>query len=259
MIRRAYCALAETCPAEPTVTTPPQAQVHCDASSKALTPAIVTRADPGDHGDSTGWQGCGTSAGLPALAAATCGLAGDMHIPNGGTLPSPMSVTTPAGLVADTCAPEAAKLEGVVPSEHARLAPVHTTCAMADLRIALFILTVRGHAAWLRPGMAVFGLPTPSLSEETLRAFMPMPIPALRTAEQYLRQAVEARIGEYRSLALKALVQSLAFLRRLGENVTREEIGELAMPPAAGSRNSSRNWPPRSPKPPALLGTESQG
>ncbi len=85
------------------------------------------------------------------------------------------------------------------------------------------------HQAWLRRGMAELGLPPPSSSQQELRAFMPMPVPALRTAEGYLRQAVEARVGEYRGLALKALVQSLAFLRLFGEDVSRDQIGELAM------------------------------
>jgi hypothetical protein len=85
------------------------------------------------------------------------------------------------------------------------------------------------HERWLRRGMADLGLPPPSSSEEELRAFMPMPIPALRTAEDYLRQAIEARTGEYRGLALKALVQALVFLRLLGENATGGEISELAL------------------------------
>ena len=85
------------------------------------------------------------------------------------------------------------------------------------------------HAVWLRRGMADLGLPPPNSSGEELRAFMPMPVPALCTAEDYLRQAIEARTGEYRGLALKALVQSLVFLRLLGENVTGDEIGQLAM------------------------------
>jgi hypothetical protein len=85
------------------------------------------------------------------------------------------------------------------------------------------------HEAWLRRGMADLGLPPPGSSEEELRAFMPMPVPALRTAEGYLRQAVEARTGEPRGLALKALVQCLVFLAGLGEDVTVDEIGELAM------------------------------
>jgi hypothetical protein len=85
------------------------------------------------------------------------------------------------------------------------------------------------HAAWLRRGMADLGLPPPSSSEEELRAFMPMPLAALRTAEDYLRQAVEARTGESRGLALKALVQCLVFLGGLSEDVNVNEIGELAM------------------------------
>ena len=81
-------------------------------------------------------------------------------------------------------------------------------------------------AAWLRRGMAEAG--QAARSEEELRAFMPMPVPALRTAEDYFKQAVKVRTGEYKGLALKAEVQTLAFLRLLGEDVTSEQIAKLA-------------------------------
>jgi len=81
--------------------------------------------------------------------------------------------------------------------------------------------------AWLRRGMAEAGLAAGS-SEEELRAFMPMPVPALRTAEDYFKQAVQVRTGEYKGLALKAEVQTLVFLRLLGGGVTREQIAKLA-------------------------------
>ena len=51
---------------------------------------------------------------------------------------------------------------------------------------------------------------------------------ALRTAEDYFKQAVQVRTGEYKGLALKAEVQTLAFLRMLGENVAGEQIAKLA-------------------------------
>jgi hypothetical protein len=53
-------------------------------------------------------------------------LAGDWQSPNGGTFAGPMSVTTPAGVIALTTAPEAAKVDGVVPREHCSVAPVAT-------------------------------------------------------------------------------------------------------------------------------------
>lgn len=105
--------------------TPPHEHWHVEPLSSAATWPIVTRDDPGVHGDRTGTHGCGTSD--PALeAAATCGLASEVHSPNGGTLLWPTSVTTPAGCVADTCCPDAENVDGVVPNEQARLAPVQT-------------------------------------------------------------------------------------------------------------------------------------
>ncbi len=52
-----YTREVAVCPASLTVTTPPQVQLHCDESSRALTSPTVTCAEPGDHGDSTGWHG----------------------------------------------------------------------------------------------------------------------------------------------------------------------------------------------------------
>lgn len=86
-----------------TVTTPPQVQLHCDESSKAAISPTVTRAEPGDHGDSTGRHGCGVRTPPAAdVADATCGLDSDMHNPNGGTFAAATSVTTPAGLPVET-------------------------------------------------------------------------------------------------------------------------------------------------------------
>ncbi len=102
------------------MTTPPHEHEHCDESSSADTPPIVTCGDPGVQGVRTGTHGCGLSA------AATAGLATDVHRPNGGTFAGATSVTTPAGAVADTRAPDAANVDGIVPNEHCSAAPVHT-------------------------------------------------------------------------------------------------------------------------------------
>lgn len=126
-----YCTSVDVCPASVTEMVPAQAQVHCDASSRAGTPPVETWAAPGVHGVRTGWQGWGVRVPPAALvAAATCGLAGDWHSPNGGTLPGAASVMTPAGVVADTWAPEAAKVDGVAPIEHCSVAPVTTWLPM---------------------------------------------------------------------------------------------------------------------------------
>ena len=85
------------------------------------------------------------------------------------------------------------------------------------------------HKAWLRKGMAALGTPPTDASEQDLRAFMPMPVPALRTAEMYLREAVEARSGENRGFALKALVNSLVVLKRLGEDITDDDLAHTAL------------------------------
>jgi hypothetical protein len=130
-----HWALTAVCPASFTVTTPPQVQLHCEESSRALTSPIVTRAEPGDHGDSTGWHGCGVSAPPAAVVAdATCGLDSDIHMPNGGTLDGVTSATTPTALPAEAWVPDAENVAGVVPKEHAIVAPVQTMFGIARPR-----------------------------------------------------------------------------------------------------------------------------
>jgi hypothetical protein len=84
------------------------------------------------------------------------------------------------------------------------------------------------HKTWLREGMAAFGTPPMDISEQDLRAFMPMPVPAVRTAEAYLREAVEARSGENRGFALKALVNALILLKFLGEDISYEDLARTS-------------------------------
>jgi hypothetical protein len=112
---------------------PFQAQVHWDESSRALTPLIVTCADPGDHGDrSTGRQGGGVEEAAP-------GLVGDWQIPNVGTFATVISVTTPTGLPAEVWVPEAAKIADSAPKEHCSVAPVHTRFAIGLFRLQTII------------------------------------------------------------------------------------------------------------------------
>jgi hypothetical protein len=118
--------------------TPPQVQVHWDESSSAATSPIVTSAEPGGHGDSTGWHGCGVRFPSAALVAdATCGLDRDMHKPNGGTFSAAVSVTTPALPPTAVWVPGAANVAGVVPNEHRGVAPVQTMFVMGRLLPAI--------------------------------------------------------------------------------------------------------------------------
>jgi hypothetical protein len=81
------------------------------------------------------------------VALATWGLDSDMHMPKGGTFSAATSVTTPAGLPADTLVPEEAKVAGVVPNEHCSVAPVQTTFGMAVLPLGVTI-TAPGTASY---------------------------------------------------------------------------------------------------------------
>jgi hypothetical protein len=98
-----------------------------------------TLADPGVQGAAiTGRQGWGVRTFCAvAVAAATCGLESDMHMPKGGMLAEPISVTTPVGVGLLTAWPLAAKVAGVVPIEHCSVAPVHTRLGMRAPSVGL--------------------------------------------------------------------------------------------------------------------------
>jgi hypothetical protein len=120
-------------PAEPTVTVPAHAHEHVDASSSAGLPSTVTLVEPGVHGLSTGWHGCGVrTPWADAVALATCGLAIDMHMPNAGTFAAPQSVIAPAAISVPVMSVlDALKVAGVVPNEHCSDAPVQTRLPIA--------------------------------------------------------------------------------------------------------------------------------
>jgi hypothetical protein len=73
------------CPAAVTLTAPPHMHWQVDESFNAASPATVTLEAPGLQGDVViGMHGWGVSTPkAAAVAAATCGLLGDMHIPKG--------------------------------------------------------------------------------------------------------------------------------------------------------------------------------
>ena len=68
------------------VITPAQAHMHFEVLVRAGIPPISTVGDPGVHGAGTkGTQGMGVSTPMAAAVAdATVGLVGDLHMPNDG-------------------------------------------------------------------------------------------------------------------------------------------------------------------------------
>src|SRR5438445_13821577 len=65
--------------------TPAHRQLQVQALTSAGFPAVVTAGEPGTQGDTVaGRQGCGVNTPRAAVvAAATCGLVGLLHRPNG--------------------------------------------------------------------------------------------------------------------------------------------------------------------------------
>jgi hypothetical protein len=122
------------CPANVTVITPPQAQLHMHVSLTAGTPLMVTLVEPGDHGPLiTGMQGCGVRTPSAAdVAAATWGFDGVMHIPNGGMFAmGAMSVILAAGRPPAVTVGEGTTSElGATPNEHIIAAPFTTSFGM---------------------------------------------------------------------------------------------------------------------------------
>src|SRR5277367_3787016 len=73
------------CPGSVMVITPAHMHVHIEMLLSATLLEMPTGIDPGVQGDDVaGMHGCGVSTPIAAaVAAATCGLAGLMHMPNG--------------------------------------------------------------------------------------------------------------------------------------------------------------------------------
>lgn len=113
--------------------TPPQLQMHLDALSSAGMLPIATVGAPGTHGaDVAGMQGIGVSTPrAAAVAAATVGLAGLEHIPNGmmfsiGT----WSMIVAAGMLLESVrfVGNTFSTDGATPNEHIIWAPC-VTCS----------------------------------------------------------------------------------------------------------------------------------
>ena len=126
------------CPGFVIVMTPPQVHIRVQVALSAGLFLIMTVGDPGVHGAVvTGMQGMGVSTPSAAeVAAATCGLDGVVHMPNGmiffmgmlsiivaaGTLPA---LTRFSGVTTI--------VDGATPKEHINIAPIVTVGAMFSL------------------------------------------------------------------------------------------------------------------------------
>jgi hypothetical protein len=76
-------------------------QLHCEEGSMQGSPRTTVLLGGFQGAWRFGMQGCGVrTPRAAAVAAATCGLALDMHFPNDPTLDGEMSVMTPGPLVA---------------------------------------------------------------------------------------------------------------------------------------------------------------
>ena len=113
------------------MTTPAHPHMHIEVLFSAGMPPINTLGDPGVQGAGiTGTHGMGVRTPMAAaVAAATVGLVGDMHIPNGGTFTiGAWSLIVAAGgppaMVLFTGSTFRAL--GATPNEHIIIAPEHT-------------------------------------------------------------------------------------------------------------------------------------
>jgi len=119
-------------------------QLHVQVLFSAGSLPIKTVGEPGAHGATgAGIHGIGVNTPIAAaVAASTVGLAGDMHIPNGGMFTSGfMSIMVAAGrlphrvlLVGNTLS-----ALGATPNVQANIAPLTTCCAIEFLLLFLLI------------------------------------------------------------------------------------------------------------------------
>lgn len=119
-----------TCPGNPIVMTPPQAHMQVEVLFKAGMAPIMQVGEPGVQGAVTGMQGIGVrTPSAAAVAAATVGLAIDMHIANGGILTiGAQSMIVAAGAPAMVLfVGSTFRVEGAMPKVHIIMAPVVTS------------------------------------------------------------------------------------------------------------------------------------
>jgi hypothetical protein len=131
--------VAVYCPASITLITPPQLHINLHVFVKAGKLPTNTVGEPGTQGeDVTGTQGMGViTPSLAAVAAATVGLAIELHIPKGGMLAiGAKSIMLPTGLLlARTPCPTKTKELGATPKVQVSCAPRVTSIPIPDLLI----------------------------------------------------------------------------------------------------------------------------
>jgi hypothetical protein len=129
--------LTVNCPAELMLMTPPQLHMHLEVLSRAGMFLINTVAAPGVQGAAmTGMHGIGVSTPSAAVvAAATVGLLGVLHIPNGGMFTiGLLSMMVAAGAPAVTrLTGRTLSVDGANPNVHCSIAPVVTSWAIGHL------------------------------------------------------------------------------------------------------------------------------
>ena len=111
--------------------TPPQQHWHVEELFNAGRLPIITVGEPGFHGVVTGMQGIGVrTPRAAAVAAATIGLASDMHTPKGGIFTKgAKSMIVAAGMLAHMTrlVGSTFSVDGAAPNGHI-IIPVETTC-----------------------------------------------------------------------------------------------------------------------------------
>src|SRR3954464_488652 len=121
---------------------PAYAHISLDGLSSAGLPSRRTVMAPTTHGPGmTGTQACGVRTPIAAaVAAATAGLAGLLHIPNGMMFFMGMlSMMFAAGWLLDCtmCSGVTIKVLGAMPIEHFNIAPLQT-CSGIEFTSPLF-------------------------------------------------------------------------------------------------------------------------
>ena len=116
-----------------TVTVPPYMHMHLHSLVKQGLPFAMTVLLEGSHVPVVfGTQGCGVrTPSAAAVADATAGFARLLHIPKLWMLTMPLpSVKVPTGFpfISTVKAFVALNVDGIVPKEHFRVAPVVTNC-----------------------------------------------------------------------------------------------------------------------------------
>ena len=117
--------------------TPAQAHINLEESFSAGMLAINTVGEPGAQGAGmTGIHGCGVrTPSAAAVAAATAGLARELHMPNGGIFTiGLLSMILASGVCVSTqLAGNTINELGAAPKLHCMLAPIQTCIPIATL------------------------------------------------------------------------------------------------------------------------------